>query len=110
MEQRTLLERLARHLATGNPDRWQDQVEDAASLLAIIKNPDDAMREAGDERVWGAMIDAALRERWAIASAPSSAEPPTGTDEEGEIPLPPDSIGGNHAGWVHLHKTEEKPR
>jgi len=114
MEQRSLLERLARHLAAGNPDlgpdRWQDQVEDAASLLAIIKSPDDVMREAGDERVWQAMIDAALRERWAVAPAAPAVEPPGGTDEEGETPLPPDSIGGNRAEWVHLHEAQEKPR
>lgn len=110
MEQRTLLERLARHLAANDPDRWREQVEDAASLLALIKNPDDTMREAGDERVWQAMIDAALRERWSLAPGPSSADPPAGTDEEGEIPLPPDAVSGNHAGWVHLHETQEKPR
>ncbi|WP_313809348.1 hypothetical protein [Sphingobium sp.] len=110
MEQRSLLERLARHLAAGNPDRWQDQIEDAASLLAIIKDPDDAMREAGDGRIWQAMIDAALRERWAIAPTSTATEPPAGTDEEGEIPLPPDSISGNHADWVHLHEAQEKPR
>ncbi|WP_176595959.1 MULTISPECIES: hypothetical protein [Sphingobium] len=110
MEQRTLLERLARHLAAANPDRWQDQVEDAASLLAIIKDPDEAMREAGDGRVWQAMIDAALRERWTVASGSSTADPPAGTDEEGEIPLPPDSVGGNHAEWVHLHEAQEKRR
>ncbi|MCB4861807.1 hypothetical protein K7W03_19630 [Sphingobium sp. PNB] len=113
MEQRILLERLARHLAARNPDlgpdRWQEQVETAAGLLAIIKDPNDAMRQAGDERVWQAMIDAALRQRWAVASAPS-VEPPGGTDEEGDIPLTPDTVSGNRAEWVHLHQTQEKPK
>ncbi|UZW53608.1 hypothetical protein NUH86_08485 [Sphingobium sp. JS3065] len=109
MEQHTLLERLARHLAAGNPDDWRDRVEQAAGLIAIMKDPDDAMAEAGDGRVWRAMIDAALRERWSIGSA-ASGDPPGGTDEEGEIPLPPDSIGGNKAEWVHLHETQEKPK
>jgi hypothetical protein len=55
------------------------------------------------------MIDAALRQRWAIASAPA-AEPPGGTDEEGDIPLTPDIVSGNRAEWVHLHETQEKPK
>ncbi|EPR09056.1 hypothetical protein M527_08400 [Sphingobium indicum IP26] len=113
MEQRTLLERLARHLASGHPDphpdRWQEQVEAAAGLLAIIKDPDDVMRQAGDDRIWRAMIDAALRQRWSIASAPS-VEPPGGADEEGDIPLTPDTVSGNRAEWVHLHETQEKPK
>lgn len=109
MEQRTLIERLARHLAGSEPGLWPDRVEDAASLLAILKSPDDAMREAGDERVWQAMIDAALRERWSVAPASGSGEPPGGTDEEGEIALPPDGVNSNEASWVHLHDKREKP-
>ena len=113
MEQRNLLERLARHLAAANPalgpDHWQEQVEAAAGLPAIIKDPDDVMSQAGDDHVWRAMIDAALRQRWAIASAPA-AEPPGGTDEEGDIPLTPDIVSGNRAEWVHLHETQEKPK
>ncbi|KEQ54230.1 hypothetical protein [Sphingobium chlorophenolicum] len=109
MEQRTLLERLARHLAAGNPDDWRDRVEQAAGLIAIMKDPDDAMAEAGDGQVWRAMIDAALRQRWSIAAAPA-VEPPGGTDEEGEIPLAPDSVTGNRADWVHLHDRQEKPK
>ncbi|PJG49277.1 hypothetical protein CAF53_14395 [Sphingobium sp. LB126] len=110
MEQRPLIERLARHLAAGDSDSWQDHVEDAASLLALLKSPDDTMREVGNARIWDAMIDAVLRERWAVAPGSQAGEPPAGTDEEGEIALPPDSVGGNHADWVHLHRSEEKPK
>ncbi|WP_150290331.1 hypothetical protein [Sphingobium estronivorans] len=110
MEQRSLIERLARHLATPDPDRWQDHVEDAASLLALLKSPDDAMSKAGDGRIWEAMIDAALRERWTLAPASQANEPLAGTDEEGEIALPPGHVGGNHADWVHLHDPEEKSK
>ena len=46
MEHRPLIERLARHLAA-TPDDWPAHVEDAASILAIVKQPDDAMRAAG---------------------------------------------------------------
>lgn len=108
MEQRTLVERLARHLAAGNPDLWQDRVEDAASLLAIMKSPDDAMRQAGDERIWQEMIDAALRERWAIAPASASGEAPGGADEEGDLALAPQDISDNREQWVHLHQSREK--
>lgn len=110
MEQRTLIERLARHLAGSEPDQWPDHVEDAASLIALLKSPDKAMSEAGDERIWAAMINAALRERWSVAQGRRSTEPSPGTDEEGEIALPPDSVSGNHADWVHLHGSEEKPK
>ena len=61
MENRPLIERLARHLAADEPDAWPARVEDAASILAILKEPDAAMREAGDMAAWGAMIDAARR-------------------------------------------------
>jgi hypothetical protein len=109
MEQRRLIERLARHLAARDPDQWQDRVEDAASLLAIMKDSDDAMREAGNERIWQAMIDAALRERWSVATN-SSTEPAEGTDEEGEIALPPDGVTGDRADWIHVHHEREKPK
>ncbi|WP_242124622.1 hypothetical protein [Sphingobium sp. Sx8-8] len=109
MEQRTLIERLARHLAAGDPDRWQAQVEAAASLLALMKSPDEAMIEAGDIGIWQAMIDAALRERWPVGRISPAAEPAAGTDEEGEIALPLDSVSHNRADWVHLHERQEKP-
>lgn len=108
MEQRTLIERLARHLATGSPDQWQDRVADAASILAIMKDPDPAMREVGDESQWRAMIDAALRERWTVATSPGGDQAEAGTDEEGEISLPRDGVTDNRADWVHVHDPQEK--
>ncbi|MFC3441928.1 hypothetical protein ACFOKF_12190 [Sphingobium rhizovicinum] len=108
MEDRSLLERLARHLAASTPDRWPDHVANAASILALIKEPDSAMRAAGDATHWGLMIDAALRERWTL---PHSSEDVSndGADEEGEIRLTPQAVGHDRADWVHLHHGEEKP-
>lgn len=108
MEQRSLIERLARHLATNASDDWHERVADAASMLAILKDPDAAMRDAGDEAVWRAMIDAALRQRWQIAGAGEGDAARPGTDEEGEFDLPPDGVTGNHADWVHIHNPQEK--
>ena len=84
-------------------------VEAAASILAILKEPDAAMREAGDMAAWGAMIDAALRERWSLAQPPAAGEAPGGTDEEGDMRLTPDSVGHDRADWIHLHNKQEKP-
>ncbi|MAN12991.1 MAG: hypothetical protein VX205_08490 [Pseudomonadota bacterium] len=109
MENRPLIERLARHLAADEPDAWPARVEDAASILAILKEPDAAMREAGDMAAWGAMIDAALRERWSLAQPPAAGEAPGGTDEEGDMRLTPDSVGHDRADWIHLHNKQEKP-
>ena len=108
MEQRSLIERLARHLAAGKPDQWQERVADAASILAIMKDPDPAMREAGDESQWRAMINAALRERWIVSTASGGDEAQPGTDEEGEFSLHPDGVTGNRADWVHVHDSQEK--
>ncbi|BBF71091.1 hypothetical protein [Sphingomonas bisphenolicum] len=113
MENRTLIERLARHLAAAHPDDWSSRIEDAASILAMLKEPDAAMRAAGDTGIWSAMIDAALRERWAIAQAttdPAAADPVDsgGSDEEGEIRLTSDAVGHDRADWVHLHHGQEK--
>lgn len=103
MTHRTLIERLARHLAADRPDTWTDHIEHAASLLAILKDPDEAMREAGDETHWRAMVDAALRARWTLAQAGSSDTSAGGTDEEGEIDLTPAAVSHDHADWVHMH-------
>ncbi|ETI60190.1 hypothetical protein C100_19480 [Sphingobium sp. C100] len=108
MEDRTLIERLARHLAAMNPDGWPDRVEDAASILAILKEPDAAMRTVGDVEAWGAMIDAALRERWSLGHAGGGMEPPGGTDEEGDMRLTPDAVSSDRADWIHLHHGQEK--
>lgn len=109
---RTLIERLARHLAMrSDAADWSTCIEDAASLLAIMKDPDPAMSEAGDEKIWRAMINAALTERWTIdaALAPATAPPPAGSDEEGEIALEPEHVDqGAHerAAWVHVKDTK----
>lgn len=108
MEQRTLIERLARHLAADEPAQWQARVADAASILAILKDPDAAMKEAGDESQWRAMINAALRERWEVAPAGGGDEAQPGTDEEGEFSLHPNGVTGNRAEWVHIHDPQEK--
>ena len=103
MEQRSLLERLARHLAAGATHNWPYWVEDAASILAMLKEPDPAMRETGDVTAWQAMIDTALQQRWTIF-------PPgmTGADEEGEIRLSPEAIDQDAAKWVHLHSASKE--
>lgn len=112
MEQKSLIERLARHLAT-QPDDWPARIEDAASILALMKEPDAAMRDAGDAATWGAMVDAALRERWTIAlpaTGHGDAAPEAGgSDEEGEIALPSHAVGHDRADWVHLHHGQGKP-
>lgn len=109
MEQRALIERLARHLAAGDPGQWKGRVADAASILAILKEPDGAMSEDGDEAIWRAMINAALRQRWQIAGAEGGDEAQPGTDEEGEFGLHPGGVTDNRAEWVHLHDPQEKP-
>lgn len=108
MEDRSLIERLARHLAAADPDNWPARVEDAASILALLKEPDAAMRAAGNADAWREMIDAALRERWSVARLAADEDAPSGSDEEGEIRLTPDAVRGDHADWVHLHPAQEK--
>ncbi|MFZ2998360.1 hypothetical protein [Sphingobium sp.] len=110
MEPRPLIERIARHLAGTDPNRWPDHVEQAGSILALAKEPDAAMREAGDTATWGAMIDAALRQRWDGTHTPvhTSDQPPAGADEEGEAPLSPDAVGRDRADWVHLHPAHDR--
>ncbi|EQA96907.1 hypothetical protein FHS51_001352 [Sphingobium wenxiniae] len=108
MEQRPLIERLARHLSAGHPDRWANRVEDAASILAILKEPDCIMMEAGSGDIWRSMIEAALRQRWEMAAAEERSLPPAGADEEGEIPLSEKTVGGDPADWIHLRESREK--
>ncbi|MDO7833716.1 hypothetical protein Q4610_01535 [Sphingobium sp. HBC34] len=109
MKDRALIEKLARHLARGAPDAWPERVEDAASILALMKEPDGAMRAAGDTATWGAMIDAALRERWSLPRPSGTEAAADGADEEGEIRLPREAVGHDRADWVHLHHGQEKP-
>lgn len=108
MEDRSLIERLARHLAAAEPDDWPARVEDAASILALLKEPDAAMRASGDAAVWHAMIDAALRERWSVGRLAADEDAPPGSDEEGEIRLTRDAVRNDQADWVHLHPGQEK--
>lgn len=108
MENRSLIERLARHLAAAQPDDWPARVEDAASILALIKEPDAAMRAAGDAGNWSMMIDAALRERWSLPQGGAQEEESGGSDEEGEIRLTADAVSHDQADWVHLHHGQEK--
>jgi hypothetical protein len=106
MEERSLIEKLARHLAAGEPEAWPTKVEAAASILAIMKEPDSAMRAAGDQNAWERMIDAALRERWQVPQPGADSGSPGGSDEEGDMRLTRDAIGHDRADWVHLRKGE----
>ena len=108
MENRALIEKLARHLAMDAPDNWQARVEDAACILALMKEPDDAMRDVGDTAIWEAMVDAALRQRWTVAPAAANEHDSGGSDEEGEIRLTSETIGHDPADWVHIHHEREK--
>lgn len=108
---RSLIERLARHLATRLDVDWPICVQDAASILAILKDPDAAMSAAGDAAIWRAMIDAALTERWTIGAplSTTSTPLPAGSDEEGEIALSPEQVdrsARDHAAWVHVHDSK----
>jgi hypothetical protein len=108
MEERSLIERLARHLAASQPDNWPARVEDAGSILALMKEPDSAMRMAGDPAIWATMIDAALRERWSLPRPSGTEAAADGADEEGEISLAPEAVGHDRADWVHLHHGQER--
>lgn len=107
MTQSSLIERLARHLATGTSRPWESRLEDAASILAILKEPDAAMIDAGDDGVWRAMIDAALRERWSVTPPASGEGEVVGADEEGEIALTKDAVSHDRADWTHVHRDPE---
>ncbi|MDT7535240.1 hypothetical protein OVY48_17665 [Sphingobium sp. SA2] len=108
MKNPALIEKLARHLATDAPDDWPARVQDAASILALMKEPDEAMRAVGDAAIWEAMIDAALRERWTVAPPAANESDSGGSDEEGEIRLTSEAVGNDPADWVHIHHEREK--
>lgn len=108
MENRTLIERLARHLAGDHPQNWPDRLEAAANILAMMKQPDSAMLQEGEAAVWERMMDAALRQRWSVALTGADEHCPDGADEEGETSLTPDAIGHDRAVWVHMHHEKEK--
>jgi hypothetical protein len=108
MDTSPLIERLARHLAKEHPDNWPHHVAGAASILAILKDADSAMREAGDLTIWQRMIDAALRERWTVRQPGADATSPGGADEEGDMRLTPEAVGHDRADWVHIHHGQER--
>lgn len=66
-------------------DAWPDYRDDAVAVLKTLREPDAAMAEAGDPRVWEAMVRAALgEERAAIGGAGyEPAEPGTDPLHEG---------------------------
>ncbi|MBB6124534.1 hypothetical protein [Sphingobium subterraneum] len=101
----SLIERLARHLSAGKPDDWRSFVGDVASLLALMKEPDPAMRAAGDASVWRAMIDAALENRWQLTYALSVQEDSVshGSDEEGDVRIGNAAQIGRKRSWVHVN-------
>lgn len=104
----TLIERLARHLAAGDGVDWSQRVDRAAGIIALMKTPDQEMSEAGNETIWRAMIDAALRQRTALPG--TTGDPPTGagTDEEGEVALPDDPSPDNQQGsWVQFQQEKQ---
>lgn len=40
---------------------WRDHLDDAASILHTLREPDEAMAQAGDARIWQTMVETALR-------------------------------------------------
>ena len=48
---------------------WRDYREDAVSVLRTLREPDQAMADAGDAETWARMIDAALAEAAVDASS-----------------------------------------
>jgi hypothetical protein len=111
----TIIERIARYFANA-PTRagtgdWRDHIDDAATILSLLKDPDPAMEQAGDATAWRRMIDAALVERWALGAAlENNAEAqPDGTDEEGETPVAPENVPeGDRAAWVAIGSKARK--
>lgn len=109
--ERTVIERLAHHLAVqagGAGEDWHAHIDEASGILAVIKDPDADMRAAGDETVWRAMIDAALVARAGLGPDTAPAPPPpAGTDEEGDVPLPDSSnLKQDPASWVQQRKAD----
>lgn len=110
MDEPTLIERLARYLATMEPSdgatpHWPGHIERAATIIALLKEPDPAMVQAGEGEIWRAMVDAALRGRWTLEAAlQGHAEAVSeGSDEEGEIHLSPSDVSEEgRASWVAI--------
>lgn len=104
-----LVERLAHYLAhkAGSND-VAAFVDDAAGILALIKDADVAMIAAGDGAVWREMIDAALISRHdAALGPPGGTPPPAGTDEEGDVPFDPTGrIVEDSGSWVQMRRID----
>lgn len=49
--------------STSVDETWRSYLEQADAILRTIREPSEAMAQAGDPRVWAAMIEAALDER-----------------------------------------------
>lgn len=111
--ERPLIERLARHLASADDgEGWRDHIEAAGNILALLKTPDTAMREAGDVAAWEAMVDAALAARWpdAPAMAAQREHVEGGADEEGEMPLRRRADAQRSAGWIQMDQQKGTSR
>jgi hypothetical protein len=107
MPLQTIVERLAHYLANRSGLAADDAavIDEAASILALLKDPDPAMEAVGDGDMWRRMIDAALIERWKVpgALAPAHSPPEAGSDEEGDVPVHKSNIQqGDAASWVHV--------
>lgn len=109
MPVQTIVERLAHYLANRSGQASDDAavIDEAASILALLKDPDPQMEKVGDGDMWRRMVDAALVERWKVpgALAPAHPAPEPGSDEEGDAPVHKAAAGDqDRAAWVH-----EKP-
>ena len=100
----TIIERLAHYLANRSGLSASDAavIDEAASILALLKDPDPAMEAVGDGDLWRRMVDAALIERWDTPGAltPAHPAPEPGSDEEGDVPV--SRRDSDPASWVHV--------
>lgn len=55
MAGRPLAQRQSRSAAIDVDIEWTDMVEDAPAILKTIREPDQAMADAGDPAIWEAM-------------------------------------------------------
>lgn len=106
MAMQTIIERLAHYLAnrSGLPASDAAVIDEAASILALIKDPDPAMEAVGDGDLWRRMVDAALIERWDTpgALAQAYAAPDPGSDEEGDVSV--SRREEDAASWVNIKR------
>ncbi|MDB5702425.1 MAG: hypothetical protein JWL66_2624 [Sphingomonadales bacterium] len=75
------------HAALDVRDHWHDHVECATAVLRAMREPDQAMANAGDPAIWEKMVAAALGTNHAEDAAPTAYEPAEpGTDPMHEGP------------------------